>query len=498
MLELYRFKMVKLLEKERFQVKKINKILFTIILIIVLVTISSYTFAVNITSTNESVSNTTQTTGGSSKITVFELVSDKSCTMNLGDKGRFEKKVADFDATEKSITLQLSLVNTSAPSEVTKPSELFLVIDNSNSMVENSTEAGITRKEAVIEAASKLSETLLKAYPDLKIGVVSFSSKDGEEGTLADAKLEQGLTSDESQVKTALANIETSNGARTNIEAGLTIAEQNYTDEDNTKVLVLLSDGVPNNDAHGNFSTYSGDVATNTKAKLQELDNNGISILGAMIGLNGDDIEPTTQRTYQALAEEIFGTPEEPTVGKFYYIQDQEIEETLNNTIVDILIPTPDTKLQNVVIKDYFPQTIIDNFNFEYVASPNIGDVSTEIDKSDNSITWTIEVLNEDEVATLSYKLTLKDDFNKEILDEILPTNEKVDITYGEDGHVESDDSPTVRVKEEVPPQKEDNTTAQDPIPQTGNNSFIALAVIVSIAIVLAIVGIQIKKHNNK
>ena len=111
---------------------------------------------------------------------------------------------------------------------------------------------------------------------------------------------------------------------------------------------------------------------------------------------------------------------------------------------------------------------------------------------------WTIEVLNEDEVATLSYKLTLKDDFNKEILDEILPTNEKVDITYGEDGHVESDDSPTVRVKEEVPPQKEDNTTAQDPIPQTGNNSFIALAVIVSIAIVLAIVGIQIKKHNNK
>ena len=92
MLELYRFKMVKLLEKERFQVKKINKILFTIILIILLVTISSYTFAVNITSTNESVSNTMQTTGGSSKVTVFELVSDKSCTMNLGDKGRFEKK----------------------------------------------------------------------------------------------------------------------------------------------------------------------------------------------------------------------------------------------------------------------------------------------------------------------------------------------------------------------------------------------------------------------
>lgn len=474
--------------------KKI-KFLFTIFLTILLITISSYTFAVNITSTNETVSNTTETTGGDSKVTVFELVDDKSCTMNLGDKGRFEKKVADFNATEKSITLQLTLTNTSTPSDVTKPSELFLVIDNSNSMVENSTEAGITRKEAVIESASKLSETLLTAYPDLQIGVVSFSSTDGQEGTLADAKLEQGLTSDVTEVKTALANIETSNGARTNIEAGLTIAEQNYTDADNTKVLLLLSDGVPNNDAHGNFSTYSGEVATNTKAKLQELDAEGINMIGAMIGLNGEDIEPTTQRTYQSLAEEIFGTPEQPTVGTFYYIQDQEIEETLNNTIVDILVPTQDTKLQNVVIKDYFPQTIIDNFNFEYVASPNIGDVSAEIDKSDNSITWTIEVLNEDEVATLSYKLTLKDDFNREILDEILPTNENVDITYDEDGHVESDDSPTVRVKEEVPPQKEDNTTATDPIPQTGNNSFVALIVIAVIAIVLAIVGIQIKKN---
>ena len=468
---------------------KTKKLLFTLVLIILLITISSYTFAVNITSTNESTSNTTE---GASKVTVFELVSDKSCTINLGDKGRFEKKVADFSATEKSITIQLSLVNTSAPSDVTKPSELFLVIDNSNSMVEHSTEAGVTRKEAVIESASNLADTLFKAYPDLKIGVVSFSSKDGEEGTLSDAKLEQNLTSDVTEVKNALANIETSNGARTNIEAGLTIAEQNYTDQDNTKVLVLLSDGVPNNDAHGNFATYSGEVATNTKAKLQELNNE------AMIGLNGEETEPTTQRTYQDLAEEIFGTPEQPTVGNFYYIQDQEIEETLNNTIVDILVPTPDTKLNNIIIKDYFPQTIIDNFNFEYVASPNIGDVSAEINKTDNSITWTIEVLNEDEVATLSYKLTLKDDFNREILDEILPTNEKVDITYNEDGHVESDDSPTVRVKEEVPPQKEDNTTAQDPIPQTGNNSFVALVIIAVVAIALAIVGMKFRKHNNK
>ena len=74
----------------------------------------------------------------------------------------------------------------------------------------------------------------------------------------------------------------------------------------------------------------------------------------------------------------------------------------------------------------------------------------------------------------------------------------KDDITYNEDGHVNSEDSPTVRVKEEIPPQKEDNTIAKDPIPQTGNNSFIALIVIAGTAIVLAIISIRLKKHSNK
>lgn len=474
----------------------VKKFLFTIVLAILLVTLSTYTFATS--TTNNTVSNTTVTTGGNSKVTIFELVSDKSCNMNLGNNGKFEKKVTDFNAKEKSITLQLSLVNTSSPSNVIKPSEFFLVIDNSNSMVENSVETGVTRKEAVIESASNLANTLLKTYPDLKMGIVSFSSKDGAEGTLADAKLEQNLTSDITEVKNALSNIEANEGVRTNIEAGLTIAEQNFTNEDNTKVLVLLSDGVPNNDTHGHFSSYSGEVAANTKAKLQALDKKGINIIGSMIGLNGEETEPLTNKTYQALAEEIFGTQDNPTVGKFYYVQDKEIYKTLNETIANSLVAAPATKLNNVVIKDYFPQTIIDNFNFEYVASPNIGEVSTQIDKSDNSITWKIEVLKENEVAKLSYKLTLKDNFNKEILDEILPTNENVDITYNEDGHVSSKDSPTVRVKEEIPPQKEDNTVAKDPIPQTGNNSFIALIVIAGTSIILAIVVIKLKKHSNK
>lgn len=506
---------------------KMKKILSIFVLSFLLISVSSYTFAVDINDSNsgidinttdEIISNTTESNTDST-VTIFELVDDKSCIIDLGNIGRFEKKVADFDATEKSITLELTLTNIAEKQEdVIKPSELFLVIDNSNSMIENITTGGITRKQAVLESANVLAENLFEAYPDLKIGVVSFSSKDGSEGTLADANLEQALTNNPDEVKAALSNIEAASGIRTNIDAGLTIAEQNYTDEDNTKVLVLLSDGVPNNDAHGNFATYSGVVANNTRAKLQELGTAGINVIGAMIGLDSETVEPSTQRTYQDLAEEIFGTTEQPTVGNFYYIPDEQIEQTIREAIYSSLIPAEETKLRNVVIKDYFPQEIIDNFDFEYVASPNIGNVSAEIDKSDNSITWSIDVLNEGEMASLRYKLILKDDFNIEILDKILPTNENVDITYNDDGHVESDDSPTVRVRQEkteTPPppvietntvdnnvvvntaiNKVDNTIANEPIPQTGNNSFTTLIAIAAVSVVLAMAVIKLKNQN--
>lgn len=81
-----------------------------------------------------------------------------------------------------------------------------------------------------------------------------------------------------------------------------------------------------------------------------------------MIGLDSETIEPTTQRTYQNLAEEIFGTVENPTSGNFYYIPDGQIEQTINDTIYNSFVSSDETKLKNVVIKDYFPQTIIDNF----------------------------------------------------------------------------------------------------------------------------------------
>lgn len=463
------------------KLKNMKKILYSLILFLLVVTFSIGTFAATGTTT-------------------LELVDESVCTIDLEDMAKFEKKITAFNKEERSATLTLTLTNIKTVDDSQKPVEIFLVIDNSSSMVEN-TVGEITRKQAVINSANTLVDKLFDANTNAKVGIVSFSSLDsvkGEtEGTINDANLVLSLNGSKTDVKSAINTVASSTtGPRTNIEAGLTIASQNYSSDENTKrYIVLLTDGVPNNALDGSFGTYIGDVATRTKTKLQEIEASGIDVIGAMIGLDGEKVETQSGKTYKALAEEVFGTVDNPTISSYYYIQDSEIETTIIEKIYNGIVSVEDNSLKNITIKDYFPQEIIDNFNFEYVASPNIGKVSEKVDTTDNSITWDIEVLKESEVATLSYKLTLKDDYNKEIVNKVLPTNTKVDITAthnGTDVENTSDVSPKVKV---LYTEVVDNTTAPTVIPQAGDSS-IAFIAIISVISIIAIVRLVYLKRN--
>ena len=142
--------------------------------------------------------------------------------------------------------------------------------------------------------------------------------------------------------------------------------------------------------------------------------------------------EPSTGITYKELAQEIFGTTEEPTVGKFYYIPDSEIEKTVCETIFNDFSSVSKNTLTNLKIYDYFPQEIVDNFDFSYVTEPTKGTISSSIDLQNNLIVWTIDKLEPQENIIVSYKLTLKDKVNDKILGVVLNTNEKVEITANE------------------------------------------------------------------
>ncbi len=357
----------------------------------------------------------------------MEVVEEPVCTIKIGENSKFEKKLISKDLNNKEVTLQLQVTNEEASTQPT--GELMLVLDNSESMT-HKVEGTTTRYDLIIESATTLINSILKNNTNLKIGVVSFSSNadTSKEGTIKDANLVSNLSSDPEAINSAISNIQFT-GTRTDLDAGLSLASQYFTSEENNKYIIVLTDGVPN--IALDFDDYFSDtVISTTKSRLQSLESAGYDIITMLTGIDNPESTPgIIDKTYSEIIKEIFGTETAPTAGKFYYIQDNEIEQTITQNIYNELLPINHT-LTDITITDYFPQEIIDNFEFAYVSQANIGNISTQVDPETNSITWTIPELEVGQTATVQYKLKLKEDFNSDIVDKILDTNEKVDITY--------------------------------------------------------------------
>lgn len=424
--------------------------------------------------------------------TTFEVVEDNVCTIKINDYCEFEKKLISSDLNKRQVTIQMKVTNNSIANQPT--GEIMLVLDNSASMNEDTADNTI-RKDLVFGAAKTLVSQILEDNENLKVGVVSFSTSTSSEGTINDASLVSELTNNASALNTAIDGIE-ANGPRTNLESGLTLASQYFSDENTNKYIIVLTDGVPNVAIDYDNIYYSDDVINKTKSKLQSLASN-YNLITMLTGIsNADAIITGTTSTYGQFIEKIFGTETNPTAGKFYFIQDPEIESTIKNDIYNDLLPVSQ-EVTDLEIVDYFPQDIVDNFDFAYVASPNIGEISPEIDKTNNTIIWKIAKLASGETATVQYTLTLKENYNKNIVDVILDTNDKVDITYkdfdGTDGSKTSDETPKVRVTEL---KGTDPTTAPTILPKTGTPVIIAV-VGLSIAILIAS-GVRISILNKK
>lgn len=429
----------------------------------------------------------------------LEKVKDNVCTIKLGEDGEVIKQLLTVDNENKEATLQIDVKNLKSEDEAIKPTEIFLVIDNSKSMSDNTLADGRTRKEAVFTAAKSLTDKIIQEQPTTKIGVVSFSSNSDttKEGTLEDANLVIMPTNNATDITTAIDGIATT-GVRTNIDAGLQIAKTNFsTDEGVNRHLILLTDGVPNNSV-GTSMAYSGATATNTKATLQSLVNSNINIITVMTGVDstyqpdpdGNLSAEAAGKTYRDLAEEIFGTQAQPNYGKFYYVSDESVEDTITEDVYNDVKIVIKNEIKNIILVDYFPTDIIENYDFEIVEKANIGTVTPTVNTDDNSITWTIQTLKAGETASFKYKLKLKEQFNREIINVETPTNEKVDVSYtGTDENTEkqtSNVSPSIILKQD---------TAPDPIPQTGDNTMIIALAIIGL-VTVAIIGIA--KYRNK
>lgn len=431
----------------------------------------------------------------------LEKAEDNVCEIELGDNGKLIKKLVSVDNTNKEVTLQVDVTNLKSEEFIIEESEIFLVIDNSKSMTDNTLESGITRKEAVFTAAKTLVKSILTAQSSTKIGVVSFSTNadTSKEGTIEDAKLVVEPTNIEKTITDAIDSIETT-GARTNIDAGLQIANNNFSEDTKlNKYLILLTDGVPNTAVGGPTMTYSGEVTIKTKATLKNIVDKGINIVTVMTGVDSSyQPDPTgatsseaAGKTYEQLAEEIFGTQSNPNYGKFYYVTDENATKTITESVYSDVVIIKKNEIKNITVIDYFPDDIIANYDYEIVKTANIGTVTASVDTVNNSITWTIEKLAADETASFQYKLKLKENYDKNILNVIMPTNKKVDVNYIDIDEKENINSSDVSPKIVL---KKDTTIAPDPIPQTGDMVFYIAFVIVTIAIAGGVYAYKYKK----
>lgn len=408
--------------------------------------------------------------------TTMEIVEDNICKITLNDYSSLEKKIISSDLTNHQVTLQLEITN---DSEVIIPTgELMLVIDSSDSM-DTIVEGTTTRKDLVLDSANKLVESLLKVNSNLKIGVVTFSTgteTDDEghliTGTEADAQKVCDLTNDLSKLTTSISAIE-GTGQYTNLDSGLQLAKKSFSSEDNNKYMIVLTDGLPNLAVgHNDLVSYDGltNVITQTKTTLKSLSD--INVITMLTGIDNEEAifrqEGDNSYTYGQVINEVFGTEENPTIGKFYNISDGEIEQTITNDIYEDLVPITQS-LKNITVVDYFPQYIVDNFEMTYVEGIDTSNVSAEIDKETNSITWNLAELSAGQSAKIQYNLTLKEEFDETIIDKVLDTNEKVEINYTDFDNTKKTVDSDVTPKIKLTTPTEDNTIAKDDLPQTGS-----------------------------
>ena len=408
--------------------------------------------------------------------TTMEIVEDNICKITLNDYSSLEKKIISSDLTNHQVTLQLEITNDSEA--IIPTGELMLVIDSSDSM-DTIVEGTTTRKDLVLDSANKLVESLLKVNSNLKIGVVTFSTgteTDSEShlitGTEADAQKVCDLTTDLSKLTTSISTIE-GTGQYTNLDSGLQLAKKSFSSEDNNKYMIVLTDGLPNLAVgHNDLVSYDGltNVITQTKTTLKSLSD--INVITMLTGIDNEEAifrqEGDNSYTYGQVINEVFGTEENPTIGKFYNISDGEIEQTITNDIYEDLVPITQS-LKNITVVDYFPQYIVDNFEMTYVEGIDTSNVSAEIDKETNSITWNLAELSAGQSAIIQYNLTLKEEFDETIIDKVLDTNEKVEINYTDFDNTKKTVDSDVTPKIKLTTPTEDNTIAKDDLPQTGS-----------------------------
>lgn len=352
---------------------------------------------------------------------------DTSITIN---KGEVSDEITKIDRVNNEVEIELN-IKAEKLKEIKDNTEIIFLIDDSGSMNTRVNSGIMTRKTNVINSTKKLIENIHENNEDIKMGIVYFSNT---------AYNLAGMTND----KEILISKLTSLGLKmpsggTAMATGLKMAKSKFSADANNKIIILLTDGMPTED----YMTVRN-----------SLQDDNVYIISTLVGLE------SATKNEKTIISVLFGTEDEPVPDKLYNITDNEVEETISKDIYDKVIDDFKETIKDITIESEIPNEIIENFDIELEDESN-GYIE------DNKILWNIPELQSLENESLKYTLTLKEDFNENIIDKVIDISENVQIEYKDIENVEKievmENVPQIMVKQEQIEEIEEVEEIQEP-----------------------------------
>lgn len=485
--------------------------------------------------------------------TSLDIVQKASETKYLdNNQGNISKKIVDSNPDTGEVSIELKLENIKKEKEqkqIFENTEVYLLVSENISSDDKELSKYINNIE-------KLTSKIFKTNANTKVGIIgikgticdSYIDKSGKQvtgekdegdvpGRVSDSEIVVELTNNVDSIKNGLQKM---NSSKTkyynNLQSAIRLANNSYSKNTN-KILISLFDDVPLVSIGvkvkvnvGWFSEYTTleegvkdkheKIATNTKKEILTLKESNVSFILLRPGdtsYNENWYNSSGEKVLEfdgsPYVKDLYGTIENPTYGKMYSFKDSNIDNIITENIYQDVKQKIQPDITNVKIIDYFPKEIIENFEFSYVNNPKLGSVSETIDKTNNTITWDIDKLKGNEVATLRYKLKIKDIKNVKILNKTISTNEKVILTYkdiaAKDFTLTLSSSPKIKLSEKIEENVNqtktngsgttniksndiDTTIAKGILPKTG-----AITIISTIFLIIVFSAIAYKKYNS-
>lgn len=484
--------------------------------------------------------------------TKLDVVQKSAETKYLeNNQGSISKSIINSNAEAGEVTVELKLDNSKITTDGQKKYDntevLIIVNENISKKSEN--------LEKYTNYIKTLASNIFSKNANTKVGIIGMKgpiddatvNEEGKlvhgpndqktvNGTTANAEVIVEPTNDISAIQTGLQNMNTQKTVYyENLQAAIRLANNTFSSNVN-RILVSLYDNVPTTAVGvcsqapsygGIFSEYATaeeaiiakhkKLVSYTKQEILKLKQNNIHFILLRPDDTSFDQDWYSHSTGEFIlkfdgspyVQQLYGTVENPTYGKMYSLSESNLQTVVTEYIYNDIINTIGYDISSVIVKDYFPQEILDYFTITVLDNEK---VDTSHLLTDGYIELSADCIKSEENLSIKYTLKVKDMQESNILEKTISTNKKVELSYKDYTNtqklVDLTSSPKIKlseVKQEVSKPSEpdksttppkDTTTATGKLPQTGINMTIIIC-IACVSTLTAFTYIKFKKYKD-